>query len=56
MEKVRLNLEALEVVSFATTDAAPEAPGTVRAHEMGQIYVPSIKHCYTPNCTYTTCI
>jgi hypothetical protein len=51
MEKLHLNLEALEVASFATTEAAAEPKGTVQAHDVGPT-----RHCFTPECTADTCI
>lgn len=51
MEKLRLNVEGLEVASFATTDAAAEPRGTVQAHVAGPT-----RRCLTPDCTATTCI
>jgi hypothetical protein len=45
MEKTRLDLDSLEVESFATDAAQPEARGTVRAH------VASHEPAYT--CGYT---
>jgi K+/H+ antiporter YhaU regulatory subunit KhtT len=52
MRKIRLNLEPLEVESFAVAETAAEEQGTVAAHEAGPT-----RNCATPNCTVgTECI
>lgn len=50
MKKLSLNLDALEVDSFAIMREA-DVEGTVVAHEAGPT-----RNCYTPDCTATTCI
>jgi hypothetical protein len=52
MQKIRLNLEPLEVESFAVAEAAAVERGTVDAHEAGPT-----RNCATPMCTVgTECI
>ena len=52
MEKIRLNLEPLEVESFTTAEAEVLEQGTVAAHEAGPT-----RRCATPDCTVgTDCI
>jgi hypothetical protein len=51
MQKIRLDLEPLEVESFAVSAATPDGGGTVAAHEAGPT-----RRCYTPDCTADTCI
>jgi hypothetical protein len=47
MRKIRLNLEPLDVESFAVLADAGE-PGTVAAHDAGPT-----RNCNTPDCTVT---
>ncbi|HYH78597.1 MAG TPA: hypothetical protein VEX86_02345 [Longimicrobium sp.] len=48
MEKIRLDLEPLEVESFAASPEADPAQGTVAAHDAGPT-----RNCNTPDCTAT---
>lgn len=45
MEKIKLNVEALRVESFAVTAAAAGERGTVRAHEAAAPTMP-IEYCF----------
>ncbi|HEU0016722.1 MAG TPA: hypothetical protein VFQ45_23770 [Longimicrobium sp.] len=49
MEKVRLDLDALEAESFAVMDEAADEQGTVDAHQQGPT-----RRCLTPDCTAGT--
>jgi hypothetical protein len=52
MKKIRLNLEPLDVESFAIAGSAEDEQGTVAAHEVGPT-----RQCSTPECTVgTSCI
>lgn len=48
MEKIRLNLQSLEVESFALVERAADEEGTIAAHEAGPT-----RNCNTPDCTAT---
>jgi hypothetical protein len=48
MQKIRLNLDALAVESFAVSPHAEPEQGTVAAHEAGPT-----RNCNTPDCTVT---
>lgn len=51
MQKIRLDLEPLEVESFAVSPATSDDAGTVAAHEAGPT-----RRCFTPDCTAGTCL
>ena len=48
MQKIRLNLDALALESFAVSPDAERGHGTVDAHEAGPT-----RNCNTPDCTVT---
>jgi hypothetical protein len=54
----KLILQDIHVESFATTQAEPEHPGTVRGYATTQVYCGcnnSIDTCNNPSCQYGTC-
>ncbi|HEX8903326.1 MAG TPA: hypothetical protein VF771_00640 [Longimicrobiaceae bacterium] len=46
MEKIRLDLEALEAEAFVTDARCSDEAGTVAAHEAGPT-----RQCWSPGCT-----